>query len=364
MSTILILGGYGATGRLLTKHLLTQTAVDIVIAGRNLEKARSFVGSLGSPRLSARQADASDPLTLESAFQGVNLCLVAAPATHQAETVVRACLEAGVDYLDIQFSTRKLAVLYASQEEIQRSGLCFVSEAGYHPGLPAAMVRYAASQLDFIESALTAGYLNIGPSLPYTEAVDELMEAFIDYNAQVFRHGEWTSPNKWEMIKFDFGQKIGRRTCYSMFFEELRSLPEMYPTLRDVGFYISGSNWIADLLVTPVVMLGLKIAPKRGMRPLGRLMWWAMQQSQPPYELMLAVEAKGQKNGKPATVRASVAHPDGYELTAIPVVAFVKQYLDGSARCPGLHMMGHIAEPVRLFRDMKSMGVVIAEGEG
>ena len=89
-----------------------------------------------------------------------------------------------------------------------------------------------------------------------------------------------------------------------------------------------------------------------------------MQQSQPPYELMLAVEAKGQKNGKPATVRASVAHPDGYELTAIPVVAFVKQYLDGSARCPGLHMMGHIAEPVRLFRDMKSMGVVIAEGEG
>lgn len=364
MSTILILGGYGATGRLLTKHLLTQTAVDLVIAGRSLEKARSFVESLGTPRLSARPADASDPPTLELALQGVNLCLVAAPATHQAETVVRACLEAGVDYLDIQFSTRKLAALYASQAEIQRSGLCFVTEAGYHPGLPAAMVRYAASQLDSIESALTAGYLNIGPGLPYTEAVDELMEAFIDYNAQVFRHGEWTGPNKWEMIRFDFGQKIGRRTCYSMFFEELRGLPEMYPTLRDVGFYISGSNWIADLLVTPVVMLGLKIAPKRGMRPLGRVMWWAMQQSQPPYELMLAVEAKGQKNDKPATWRASVAHPDGYELTAIPVVAYLKQYLDGSARCPGLHIMGHIAEPVRLFRDMKSMGVVIAEGEG
>jgi hypothetical protein len=46
-------------------------------------------------------------------------------------------------------------------------------------------------------------------------------------------------------------------------------------------------------------------------------------------------------------------------LTAIPVVAFVEQYLDGSARKPGLWMMGHIVEPVRLMKDMEAMGANI-----
>jgi saccharopine dehydrogenase (NAD+, L-lysine-forming) len=270
--------------------------------------------------------------------------------------VVHACLEAGVDYLDIQFSTRKLKSLYAAKEEIEQAGLCFVTEAGYHPGLPAALVSYAAEKLDVLESAVTAGYLNIGPGVPYTDAVDELMEAFIDYNAQVYKNGAWTRPSQWEMTRFDFGPGIGPRTCYSMFFEELRLLPEMYPTLKNAGFYISGSSWIADLLLTPIVMVGLKLAPKRGLKPLGKLTWWAMKQSKPPYGVMIAIDASGQKDNQPASVHASVAHPDGYELTAIPVVAYLKQWLDGSRRRPGLHMMGQLAEPTRLFRDMESMG--------
>jgi hypothetical protein len=54
-------------------------------------------------------------------------------------------------------------------------------------------------------------------------------------------------------------------------------------------------------------------------------------------------------------VEASIEHEDGYELTAIPVVALLKQY--DRVRKSGLHMMGHLAEPERLFRDMEQMGV-------
>jgi saccharopine dehydrogenase (NAD+, L-lysine-forming) len=181
------------------------------------------------------------------------------------------------------------------------------------------------------------------------------MEGFIHYQAQVFKNGAWTKPNNWEMRKFDFGDEIGTKTCYSMFFEELRCIPEMYPTLRDTGFYISGWNLLADLILTPLIMLGLKIAPRRGIRPLGKLMWWGMNQSKPPYRVVLKVEATGQLGGKPAQVDASIEHEDGYELTAIPVVALLKQY--ERIRRPGLHMMGHLAEPNRLFDDMQRMGV-------
>jgi saccharopine dehydrogenase (NAD+, L-lysine-forming) len=356
MTTILILGGYGATGRSLTKHLLAQTSYQIIIAGRNFDKALAFVDCVQHPRVTAQRVDAADPTSLKQALPRADFLLVAAPTTHHAETVVRAALDAGVDYLDVQYAELKLAVLRAHEREIHEKKLCFITEAGYHPGLPSAMIRYAASKLQCLESARVAGYLNMG-KVQYTEAVDELMEGFIHYQAQVFRNGAWTKPSSWDMRKFDFGQEVGVRNCYSLFFEELRCLPAMYPALKDMGFYISGSNLLADLILTPIIMLGLKIAPKRGIRPLGKLMWWAMGQSKPPYKVILKVEATGFLKDRQVQIEASIEHEDGYELTAIPVVALLKQY--NYIRRPGLHMMGHLADPDCLFQDMERMGVKV-----
>ena len=353
---ILLLGGYGATGRPLTKHLLAQTDTRIVVAGRHLDKAQAFVDSLQSERVTALQVDATDSASLRQALQGVDLLLVAAPTTHYTETVVRAALDARVDYLDIQFSDLKLETLRAHEKEILEKKLCFVTEAGYHPGLPSAMIRYAASKLDCIETALTAGYLNMG-NLQYTEAVGELMEAFLHYQAQVYKNGAWTKPGSWDMRKFDFGEGIGAKTSYSMFFEELRCLPEMYPTLKDTGFYIAGWNPLTDMILTPLIMVGLKIAPKRGIRPLGKLMWWGVNLSKPPYRVVLKGEAEGQLNRRAARVQTRIEHTDGYELTAIPVAALLMQYEE--IRRPGLHMMGHLADPGRLFDDMQRMGVQV-----
>ena len=360
MSTILILGGYGYTGKLLAKHLIAQTNAEIIISGRNLKKAKSFADELNDSRVTVRRVDASNFESLTLALQGVTLCLVAAPTTHHADTVIRACISSSTDYLDIQLSSKKMKALYAAEDEIKKAGLCFVTEAGYHPGLPAAMIRYAASKLSIVESALTAGYLNM-KNIPYSDAVDELMECFIEYQAQVYKNGAWTKPESWDARSFNFGEDIGRRNCYSMFFEELHAIPDMYPALKETGFYISGANWFTDLFITPLVMVGLKLAPKRGLKPLGKLMWWGMGKSKPPYVVALKVEAKGRLDGISAQVHARIAHPDGYELTAIPVVAYLNQYLDGTARRAGVHMMGHLAEPVRLFNDMQKMGAQIIE---
>ncbi|MBI5934878.1 MAG: saccharopine dehydrogenase NADP-binding domain-containing protein [Chloroflexi bacterium] len=367
MSTILILGGYGATGKLLARHLLTQTDANIILAGRNLDKAQSLVSELNDSRVTCARADASDPATLAASLRGVesstslrpSLCLVAAPTTQHTGQVARACLDAGVDYLDVQFAASKIASLRVLEPEIQKAGLCFVTEAGYHPGLPSALVRYAATYFDTLESAIVAGYLNVG-DLPYTEAVDELVEAFKNYDARVFKNGAWTKRGGYETRKFDFGAGIGQKYCFSMFFEEMSDLPKMFPSLKETGFYLASVNYLADTLLTPFIMLGLKLFPKRGVRPLGKLLWWEMTKlTKPPYLVHLSADAKGQRNGSPREVKVRIEHEDGYELTAIPVVAALRQYLDGSARKPGLWMMGHLAEPVRLMKDMDAMGAKV-----
>lgn len=365
MTKILILGGYGFTGRLLVHHLLDQTRAEIVLAGRHVEKAQTYSDQLNTEfndsRVSAIYADAASRQSLEVALHGVDLMLVAAPTTQHASTVVRASLDCGVDYLDVQYDASKVAVLRSLASQIEDAGLCFITEAGYHPGLPSALVRYAATQLDRLDTAVTAGYLNMGRNLPYSEAVDELMEAFRNYQGQVFKDGAWTKTGSYEIRKVDFGGEIGVRRCFSMFFEELRDLPQMYPSIQEVGFYISETHWLVDWVITPLVLLGIKLAPNRGIRPLGKFMWWGMQTfPKPPYLVMLRIQASGEKGGKPAAIEASLSHSDGYELTAIPVVACLMQYLDGSARRPGLWMMGQLVEPLRLFEDMRRMGVEIS----
>jgi len=366
MTKILILGGAGYTGRLLARHLLEQTSTDIILAGRTLGKVQSLSDQLNTDfagnHVTALGVDAADSAALTSALRGANLILVAAPVTTTPpETVIRAALEAGVDYLDVQLGAKKLALLQSLAGEIGCKGLCFVTEAGFHPGLPSALVRYVASKLDVIESAVTAGYLNMGGSkLPYTDSVDELMELFKDYQAQVFKNGTWTKSSSFAVCKFDFSGDIGVKNCYSMYFPELQALPEMYPSLKNVGFYISEMHWLMDYVINMLVMVGLKLFPRRGIRPLGKLTWWAMfNLPKPPYRIELQVHAEGLRNGRQVEVRASIAHADGYELTAIPVVAFLLQYLDGSARKSGLWMMGHLAEPVRLMNDMKRMGIKV-----
>lgn len=367
MTRFLILGGYGFTGRLLAKHLLVRTDAGITIAGRHLEKAQALAEQLNAGhtggRATALRVDASDKASLIAALHEVDMLVVAAPTTHFTQTIIDAALEANVDYLDLQLDARKIELLRSHASRIETQGRCFITEAGFHPGLPSAMVRFAAAHLDRIDDALVAGYLNMGSTLPYSEAVDELMDIFKNYQAQVFRNGAWTRPgaSDFETRAVDFGGAIGIKKCYSMFFEELRGLPALYPSLRNVGFYMSQTQWFLDWVITPIVFMGLKLAPKRGVRPLGRLMWWGMQRlPKPPYHVLLRVEAHGEKNGKPCTVTATVSHPDGYELTAIPVVACLEQFIDGSARRPGLWMMGHAVEPRRLFSDMEQMGVDIS----
>jgi hypothetical protein len=364
MARILILGGYGLTGRLLASHLLEQSEAHIILAGRSLEKAQAYAEELNSTfkgeRVSSIYVDASSKETLLEALKNVDMLLVAAPTTQYADIVIHAALESEVDYLDVQLDAKKYALLNSLATEIKHAGRCFITEAGFHPGLLAAMVHSAALQFDRMDSAIMACYLNVGRT-PYSEAVDELMEFFRHYQSQVFKGAGWTRPGSFDIRKIDFGGEVGVRKCFSMFLEELRPLPGMYPTLQELGFFMSETHWIVDWIIFPLIFAGLKIGPRRATSRLGKILWWSMKTfSKPPYLVSLKIEVKGEKNQKPVTFESFISHADSYELTAIPVVACLLQYLDGTVRRPGLWMMGHLVEPLRFYNDMEKMGVKIS----
>jgi|Deesub1362A_J573_1020465.scaffolds.fasta_scaffold12355_1 saccharopine dehydrogenase (NAD+, L-lysine-forming) len=365
--TFLILGGYGNVGRLLAQLLLQETDVRLVLAGRTREKAEAAANQFNSlfkgNRVEARYADASNIASLKQAFKGVDLVIVASSTANFAKKVATAALATGVDYLDIQYSTKKNAVLKSLSGEIEKAGRCFITEGGFHPGLPAALIRYVAQYFDRLEIAKVGSVIKLDWSrwTMTDSTVYEFLEEINDFKALYFKNGQWKKAKMLGMmdyISMDFGREFGKQYCAPMFLEEMQSIPETYPSLRETGFFVGGFNWFVDWLVLPLAMITLKIWPHRALRPMGKLMNWGLKTfSKPPYGTMLKVEAYGEKDEKAKAMELTLYHKDGYMFTAIPVAACLLQYFDGFIKKPGLWTQATVVESNRLMEDMERMGI-------
>lgn len=316
-------------------------------------------------RVSAAVADAADPDSLRAAFAPADMVIVAASVAAWAENVAEAALAAGADYLDVQYSREKTAVLQARRNAIEAAGLCFITDGGFHPGLPAALIHSVAADFDHLISARVGSVIQLNwPSLNLgRDTVEEFVQEFIDFETLVFRQARWQEAGLLAMLKpltMDFGSKFGRAYCIPMFLEEMRTIPDRVPGIQETGFYVGGFNWFTDWVISPLVMAGLKLAPQRGLSPLARLFHWSLKAfSRPPYGAALKLEARGTKEARRHALDLTLYHPDGYVFTAVPVVATLLQLLDDSARRPGLHWQAHIVDPERLLCDMARMGVAI-----
>ena len=368
-ATIVILGGYGNTGRALARLLLEHTEVSLVLCGRSKEKAEgeAAVWNERHPggRVRGLAADAADRVSLLQAFSGADLVVAASSTSAFVDHVVEAALEAGLDYLDPQYSSAKLKALRAMAPRIEAAGRCFITDAGFHPGLPAVLVRFAASRFETLRRARVGSVIQIDWSRLEIGAstIDEMVSEFRDFQSMTFKNGRWQTLGWLESIRplwMTFGHAFGRRYTMPMFLEEMRPLPDMIPGLEDTGFYVGGFNGVVDWIVIPLGMLLSWISPGAGSRVFGRMLVWGLRRfGRPPYGTLLQLEASGIHQGAPAELRVTIYHEDGYLLTAAPMAACLLQVLDGTARRSGLHYQALIVEPERMLTDLQRMGIEV-----
>ena len=366
---VVLLGGYGNTGRSCAQLLLTHTAARLLIAGRDAYRAEAFARELNAGhaggRASSARADAADADSLRAAFRQAAVVVAASSTSEHAAGVAQAALEAGADYIDPQYSTPKLEALRRLAPEIEAAGLCFVTDGGFHPGLPASLIRFAAGRMDGLRRARVASVIQINwralDLSPVT--VRELVLEFRDYRALHYRDRRWIAPGWVESMRpfwVEFGHGYGRRYTMPMFLEELRPLPAMIPTLEETGFFVGGFNPLVDFVILPLGMAWMAVAGERGAAGFGRLLLWGLRRfTPPPYGTLLQLDAQGGSAGRRQGMQVVVAHSDGYVLTAAPMVGCLMQMLDGTARRPGLHLQALLVDPARLLDDLRTMGVEV-----
>ena len=292
-SNLLILGGYGSTGLPIARLLLQESDACLILAGRSLEKAQKAADALNADfpgnRTTARAVNAADTASLCAAFQGVQMVVVASSTALFARQVAEAALDMGVDYLDVQYSTAKLEVLQSLAARIARAGRCFITDGGFHPGLPAALVRFAAPQFDQLVSANVGSVIKIDwKSLHLSPStIEEFVGEFRDFQTLHFKDGRWQKMSSLAMMfpKFmEFSHGFSRSYAMPMFLEELRALPTLFPSLQETGFFVGGFNWFVDFFLFPVLFPLLWLPGKRGFLLASRLLRWGLNTfSNPPF---------------------------------------------------------------------------------
>lgn len=264
MSKVLIIGA-GGVGRVVTYKCAQHPAVfsHILLASRTQSKCDDIVADVkkdtGHQHLSTARVDAENVpelVALIKDFQAELVIHVALP--YQDLTIMDACLEAGVNYLDTANYEPKEEAKYAYswqwayQDRFKEAGLLAVLGCGFDPGVTSIFTARAAKHhfdeihyLDIVDcnggDHGKAFATNFNPEINIRE---------ITQKGKYYENGEWIETEPHE-ISMDLNYpNIGPKRSYLINHEELESLVKHYPTIKRARFWMTfGEEYLTHLRV-------------------------------------------------------------------------------------------------------------------
>ncbi|MCP4119509.1 MAG: hypothetical protein GY737_29745 [Desulfobacteraceae bacterium] len=167
-----IIGGYGQGGLEAAKTLLELTDYEIMIGGRDLEKAEAAACDLG-PRAIAGQVDVWREPSLDRFCRQCRLVVnCAGPSRRILDTVALRALAAGIHYMDMGGDDVLYDRLVPLQESIGKKGLGFITSTGTYPGLSGLFPAYTADRYCDRVDSLILYFVNQGDVLTQNAAYD------------------------------------------------------------------------------------------------------------------------------------------------------------------------------------------------
>ena len=259
MCRVLIIGAGGVGTVVAHKVAKNKVFTDIMLASRTKSKCDEIAAAVGGNRIQTAQVDADhvEELTgLMRSFKPDIVINVALP--YQDLTIMEACLEAGVNYLDTANYEPKdeahfeYSWQWAYHERFKEKGLTAILGCGFDPGVSAIFTAYAAKHhfdeiqyLDIVDC--NAG--NHGMAFA-TNFNPEINIREITQNGRFYENGQWVKTGPLEIHKTLTYPNIGERESYLLYHEELESLVKNFPTIKRARFWMTfGQEYLTHLRV-------------------------------------------------------------------------------------------------------------------
>ena len=257
---------------------------EIMLASRTKSKcdviAEDAKKATGHKHITTAAVDAENVpelVKLIRSFQPELVIHVALP--YQDLTIMDACLEAGVHYLDTaNYEPKDEAKFeyswqWAYQDKFKEAGLTAVLGCGFDPGVTSIFTAYAAKHhfdeihyLDIVDANAgdhgKAFATNFNPEINIRE---------ITQKGRYYENGKWVETEPHEIWKDLNYPNIGPKRSYLIYHEELESLVKNFPTIKRARFWMTFSEeYLTHLRVIqnigmagiePVKFKGVDIVP-------------------------------------------------------------------------------------------------------
>lgn len=252
MAKVLIIGA-GGVGGVVTHKCAQMSDVfsEICLASRTVEKCHKIADQIEKPiRVEALDADnVPQTVALLKDFQPDLVLNLALP--YQDLNIMDACLEAGIDYLDTAnyepIDEAKFCYKWQwdYRERFEKAGLMALLGSGFDPGVTNVFCAHALKHhfdeihtVDIIDCNAgdhgMAFATNFNPEINIRE---------VTAKGRYFKNGEWheTEPLSEHRV-FDFPEGIGPKDMYLMYHEELESLSQNIPGVKQMRFWMTFSQ--------------------------------------------------------------------------------------------------------------------------
>ena len=281
MNRVLIIGA-GGVGTVVAHKIASVPEVfgEVMLASRTKTKCDAIAAAIGGNRIRTAQVDADNTHDLVTLIRSFNPDLVVNVALpYQDLTIMEACLETGVSYLDTaNYEPKNEAKFeykwqWAYHDKFKDAGLTAILGCGFDPGVTGVYTAYAAKHhfdeiqyLDIVDC-------NAGDhGLPFaTNFNPEINIREVTQKGKYWENGAWIYTEPHEIHQPLHYPEIGPKESYLIYHEELESLVKNFPTLRRARFWMTfGQEYLTHLRVIqnigmagidPVMYQGMEIVP-------------------------------------------------------------------------------------------------------
>ncbi|MBG87519.1 MAG: saccharopine dehydrogenase [Verrucomicrobiales bacterium] len=384
MSNVLIIGA-GGVGRVVTHKCaqLPEVFSQICLASRTVSRCEQIASEL-SREIRTEQVDADNvPELVALIRKNEPKVVVNVALPYQDLTIMDACLETGVDYVDTAnyepLDTAKFEYKWqwAYQDRFKEAGLMALLGSGFDPGVTNVFCAHAQKHLfDQIDTIDILDCNDGDHGYPFaTNFNPEINIREVSANGRYWEAGEWkeTKPmeHRWD---FDYPE-VGVRPSYLMYHEEMESLCQNIPGLKRIRFwmtfgeaYLTHLNCLVNVGMTsiePVGFNGQEIVPLQFLKAV--LPDPASLGPRTKGKTCIGCLVDGTKDGKrrKAFIHNSCDHQECFRetnaqavsyTTGVPAMIGAKQILEGTWRKPGVWNMEQL-NPDPFMADLTQFGL-------
>lgn len=234
---VLIIGGYGNFGSFITKALALDVDIQVIVAGRSLEKAKQLISNIEvKNKPEALMLDIS--LDIASALNIVKPSIVihtSGPFQEQGYDVAEACINNNIHYIDLADGRSFVEGIVKLNDVAKKNNVLAISGASSVPCLTSALVDYYKVHFKSIET------LDYGITTAQRTARGlATTAAILGYTGKAFKtliNGHPTGIYGWQGLKARKYSKVGWRLLGNCDVPDLALFPKLYPELKTVRFY-------------------------------------------------------------------------------------------------------------------------------